>query len=389
MTGPIQSTLTYLDCPECGKQYDPRRLQTFCPDCKSPLLARYDLEKAGRTLSLESAAARPRGIWRWAEILPVLDERHRLTLGEGDTPLLHAERLGDSIGHRAIYIKDESGNPTGSFKARGMAAAISKAAELKVKGMAIPTAGNAGGALAAYAARANMEAHVYMPKDAPAANQQEVKAFGADLALVDGLISDAGKVAGEQAAKHKWLDVSTFKEPYRLEGKKTMGLELAQDFHGELPEVIIYPTGGGTGLVGMWKAFEEMEELGWIGAGRPHMVTVQAAGCAPIVRAFEQGQERAEFWQNAETLAAGLRVPGPFADRLILRALSASKGTAVAVSDEEIVAAQKEMASQEGVMASPEGAATWAALKRLVAQGAVQPAQRVVLFNTGTGLKYL
>ncbi|HEX8990511.1 MAG TPA: threonine synthase [Anaerolineales bacterium] len=389
MTERISSSLTTLECPECGRQYDPRHLQTFCLDCKSPLLARYDLKKAGRTLSLQSAATRPRGIWRWAEILPVLEEKYRLTLGEGDTPLLHAGRLGKSIGYGNIYIKDESGNPTGSFKARGMAVAVSKAAELKVKGMAIPTAGNAGGALAAYAARANMEAHVYMPKDAPAANQLEVKAFGADLVLVDGLISDAGRLAAEEAPKHRWLDISTFKEPYRLEGKKTMGLELLRDFHGELPGVIIYPTGGGTGLVGMWKAFEEMEELGWIGSGRPRMVTVQAAGCAPIVRAFEQGRERAEFWQNAQTLAAGLRVPGPFADRLILRALSTSKGSAVAVSDEEITAAQKEVASLEGILASPEGAATWAALKRLVRQGSIQPDERVVLFNTGTGLKYL
>jgi threonine synthase len=384
-----QTTLAYLECPECRKHFDPKRVQTFCPDDKSPLVAQYDLQKAGRTLSLQSAEERPRGIWRWAEILPVRDPIYRLTLGEGDTPLLPAQRLGTSIGLQRLFIKDESGNPTGSFKARGLAVAVSMAAQLKVKGLAIPTAGNAGGALAAYAARAGMEAHVFMPKDAPRANQLEVKAFGADLVLVDGLISDAGKLAGEQAVKHKWLDVSTFKEPYRLEGKKTMGLELAEQFAGELPDVILYPTGGGTGLVGMWKAFEEMEQLGWIGPQRPRMVTVQAAGCAPIVRAFEQGAEHAEFWQNAETLAAGLRVPGPFADRLILRALRESRGTAVAVSDDEITKAQHEMASSEGVFAAPEGAATWAALKHLAQQGAIQPGERVVLFNTGTGLKYL
>jgi threonine synthase len=234
-----------------------------------------------------------------------------------------------------------------------------------------------------------MEAHVFMPKDAPAANQTEVKAFGADLVLVDGLISDAGKLAGEQAARHKWLDVSTFKEPYRLEGKKTMGLELAEQFHGELPDVILYPTGGGTGLVGMWKAFEEMEQLGWIGSKRPRMVTVQAAGCAPVVRAFAQDAERTEFWQNAQTMAAGLRVPGPFADRLILRALRESKGAAVAVTDDEIAKAQHEVASMEGVFAAPEGAATWAALKQLAQQDIIGPDERVVLFNTGTGLKYL
>ena len=383
------SNLTTLECPECKKHFDPKRVQTFCPDDKSPLLARYDLDRAGRTLSLAAAAKRPRGIWRWAEILPVRDEKYRLTLGEGDTPLLPADRLGSSIGFRRLYIKDESGNPTGSFKARGLAAAVSMAAELRVKGLAIPTAGNAGGALAAYAARAGIEAHVFMPKDAPMANQMEVRAFGADLILVDGLISDAGKLAGEQAARHKWLDVSTFKEPYRLEGKKTMGLELAEQFGGELPDVVLYPTGGGTGLVGMWKAFEEMEQLGWIGPKRPRMVTVQAAGCAPIVRAFDQGAERAEFWQNAETLAAGLRVPGPFADRLILQALRESMGTAVAVSDEEITQAQHEIASMEGIFAAPEGAATWAALKHLVQQGTIRADEQVVLFNTGTGLKYL
>lgn len=389
MAGSPETSLMHLECPICGRYYDPKRVQTFCRDDQSPLLARYDLGKARRTLDLESASKRPRGIWRWAEIMPVREENHRLTLGEGDTPLLHAERLGDSIGFPQLFIKDESGNPTGSFKARGLAVAVSMAAELKVKGLAIPTAGNAGGALAAYAARAGMEAYVFMPSDAPMANQLEVKAFGADLVLVDGLISDAGKLAGEQATRHKWLDVSTFKEPYRLEGKKTMGLELAEQFHGALPDVVIYPTGGGTGLVGMWKAFDEMERLGWIGSKRPRMISVQAAGCAPVVRAFEQGKERTEFWQNAETLAAGLRVPGPFADRLILQALRESRGAAVAVQDEEIVAAQKEVASREGIFAAPEGAATWAALKQLARQGTVRPDMQVVLFNTGTGLKYL
>ncbi len=385
----MQSTLTELECPECGKRFNANHIQTFCPDCKSPLLARYDLDKARRTIDPQTVAKRPRGLWRWAEILPVRDETKRLTLGEGDTPLLPARRLGDSLGWKNLFIKDESGNPTGSFKARGLAVAVSKAVELKIKGLVIPTAGNAGGALAAYAARAGLEAHVFMPKDAPLANQLEVKALGADLVLVDGLISDAGKLAAEQAAKNKWFDVSTFKEPYRVEGKKTMGLELAEQFNWELPKVILYPTGGGTGLVGMWKAFEEMENLGWIGPKRPRMVSVQAAGCAPIVRAFQEGAERAKFWENAETRAAGLRVPGPFADRLILQALRASNGTAIAVSDDEISLAQKEMASREGVLAAPEGAATWAALKQLAGQGWIQPDDRIVLFNTGSGLKYL
>jgi threonine synthase len=288
-----------------------------------------------------------------------------------------------------LYIKDESSNPTGSFKARGLALAVAKGTELKVRDFVIPTAGNAGGALAAYAARAHAGAHVFMPRDAPQANQAEVRAFGADLILVDGLISDAGRLAAESAKKHKWFDVSTFKEPYRLEGKKTMGLELAEQFGWELPELILYPTGGGTGLVGMWKAFAELEALGWIGPKRPRMVSVQAAGCAPIVRAVEAQAERAEFWENANTVAAGLRVPGPFADRLILRAIRESGGTALAVTDEEILAAQREVASLEGVFAAPEGAATWAALKHLIHQGLAAPEERVVLFNTGTGLKYL
>jgi threonine synthase len=338
---------------------------------------------------MQKAARRPAGIWRWAEIMPVREEKHRLALGEGDSPLLPAARLGESLGFSNIYIKDESMNPTGSFKARGLGVAVAMAVELGIRDLVIPTAGNAGGALAAYAARAGLAAHVFMPQDAPLANQLEVRAFGADLILVEGIISDAGKLAAEQAAKHGWFDVSTFKEPYRVEGKKTMGLELAEQFHGELPEVILYPTGGGTGLVGMWKAFDEMEQLGWIGPKRPRMVTVQAAGCAPIVRAFDQGAERAEFWQNAETLAAGLRVPGPFADRLILQALRASHGRAVAVSDDEITECQKEVASKEGIFAAPEGAATLAAFKKLVQEGWIKTQERAVLFNTGTGLKYL
>ncbi len=385
----MESTLTYLECPECGKHLDAKRLQTYCLDCQSPLMARYDLERARRSMSPADLAGRPRGLWRWAEILPVHDANARLSLGEGDTPLIPAKRLGRMIGLDKLFIKDESSNPTGSFKARGLAAAVSKAIELKVKGFVIPTAGNAGGALAAYAARARVEAHVFMPRDAPASNQREVLAYGADLILVDGLISDAGKQAAEAARKQNWFDVSTFKEPYRLEGKKTMGLEIAEQFQWNLPDVILYPTGGGTGLVGMWKAFSELESMGWIGPRRPRLVSVQAAGCAPIVRAFEAGAGRAEFWENASTLAAGLRVPGPFADRLILRALRETHGTALAVSDAEIIQAQQELASQEGILAAPEGAATWAALKHLVEGGKIKAGEGVVLFNTGSGLKYL
>jgi threonine synthase len=293
------------------------------------------------------------------------------------------------VGLNSLTIKDESGNPTGSFKARGMAVAVSKAAELGVQHLVVPTAGNAGGALAAYAARGKISAHVFMPKDAPLANQLEVKAFGAELVLVEGMISDAGVLAAERARQRRWFDVSTFREPYRVEGKKTIGYELAESFRWNLPDVILCPTGGGTGLVGMWKAFEEIERLGWISSARPRMVSVQAQGCAPIVKAIAQDSDRAEAWEHAQTTAAGLRVPSPFADRLILRAIRQSRGTAVAVSDEEIGLAQAELAKKEGILAAPEGAATWAALKQLAQRGWIRPEDRVVLFNTGSGLKYL
>ncbi len=385
----MRSTLVDLECPECRKHFDADRPQTICTDCNSPLLARYDLDKARRGLDPETVARRPRGLWRWAEILPVRKEQHFVTLGEGNTPLVAAPRLAASLGLSKLMIKDESGNPTGSFKARGLCLAVSKAVEFRLKDLVIPTAGNAGGALAAYAARANIRAHVFMPKDAPSAHQREIKAFGADLVLVDGLISEAGRQAAEAAKEHHWFDVSTFKEPYRLEGKKTMGLEIAEHFGWKLPDVIVYPTGGGTGLVGMWKGFQEMEQLGWIGSARPRMVSIQADGCAPIVKAFQRGTDRAEAWQNAQTVAAGLRVPAPFADRLILRTIRESRGTAVAVSDQEIVAAQKELAEGEGLFAAPEGAATWAGVKALVRDGWIKPEEPVVLFITGSGLKYL
>lgn len=385
----MESALTHLECSECGRRHDAGRLQTVCTNCGSPLLARYDLDQARRTLEPKSVRSRPRGIWRWVELLPVPVEKNRLTLGEGDTPLVPIPRLGARVGLTRASVKDESGNPTGSFKARGLAVAVSMASELGVREVVIPTAGNAGGALAAYAGRARMQAHVFMPRDAPLANQLEVKAFGADLVLVDGLISDAGRIAAAAARDQRWFDVSTFKEPYRVEGKKTMGFELVEDFDGTLPDVVIYPTGGGTGLVGMWKAFQELEGMGWIDGRRPRMVSVQAEGCAPVVRAVERGSERIEAWPHAETNAAGLRVPSPFADRLILRAIRESGGTAVAVTDTEIDEAQGELASVEGLLAAPEGAATWAAAKRLVLDGWLKADERVVLFNTGSGLKYL
>ena len=381
--------LLHLTCPECGATYPADRLQTYCQACASPLLARYDLDQVRRHLTPEDLGRRPRGLWRWAELLPVRSPEHRITLGEGDTPLLPAPRLAAALGLRHLWIKDESLNPTGTFKARGLVMAVAKGVELGVRAFVIPTAGNAGGALAAYAARAGVEAHVFMPQDAPLVNQVEVQALGATLTLVEGLISDAARLAAEQARQQGWFDVYTFKEPYRVEGKKTMGLEIAEAFDWDLPEVILYPTGGGTGLVGMWKAFDELEALGWIGPRRPRLISVQAEGCAPIVRAFQEGAERARPWEHAHTLASGLRVPVAFADRLILRALRETQGLAVAVSDAEIQEAQKEMARQEGVFPAPEGAAPLAALRRLVAQGLIDPHERVVLFNTGSGLKYV
>jgi threonine synthase len=384
-----ESALTHLECPECGKKYDADRVQGFCQECCSPLLARYDLNKVASSVTPAQIASRARGLWRWAELLPVRKENFRITLGEGDTPLVPAPRLGAKNKINRLFIKDESCNPTGSFKARGLCVAVARALELGQADFVIPTAGNAGGALAFYAARSGSHAHVFMPKDAPPANQTEVRLAGADLHLVDGLISDAARQAADVSRGTNWFDVSTFKEPYRVEGKKTMGLELAESCNWHLPDVVIYPTGGGTGLVGMWKAFAELESLGWIDTKRPRMVAVQADGCAPVVRAFQNNAQRTESWENAHTIAAGLRVPNVFADRLILHLLRESRGTAVSVSDEEIVDAQRALAQEEGLLACPEGAATLAGLKNLVKIGWIQPDEMVVLFNTGSGLKYI
>jgi threonine synthase len=379
--------LTHLECSLCGKEYEADRLQRTCPDCARPLLARYDLKTAG-TLDRGSLITSEPTMWRYRALLPVQDVRGVVNLGEGFTPLLHASRLGGELGLSHLYVKDESLNPTGSFKARGLAVAISRARELGAKEVVIPSAGNAAGAMSAYAARAGLPAHVFMPADVPLPFRLECQALGAEITLVDGLITDCGREARQGAEQHGWFDVSTLKEPYRLEGKKTMGYELAEQFDWELPDVIIYPTGGGTGLIGMWKAFQEMAELGWIGEHRPRMVVVQSTGCAPIPRAFHAGEEFAAPWEGAETLAAGLRVPGAVGDFLILRALRESSGTAVAVSDEALVEAQMRMARLEGVFACPEGGATLAALETLLAQSWVTPDERVVLLNTGTGLKY-
>jgi threonine synthase len=386
----IHSFITHLECSKCHKEYSHLQIQTFCPDCKATLLPRYNLDAVKRQIDRADISHRKKGMWRWHELLPVLHEENQVSLGEGDTPLLSLPRLESELGLSRLFVKDESNNPTGSFKARGLAAAISKAKELGVEKVIIPTAGNAGGAMAAYAARAGLKSHIFMPRDTPFANMEESRIAGAQVVLVDGLISDAAALAGEKARAEGWFDVSTFKEPYRVEGKKIMGYELAESFGWQLPDVIIYPTGGGTGLVGMWKAFAELEALGWLeNTQRPRMVSVQADGCAPVVKAFQEGAPVCDFWQNAHTAASGLRVPKSFADHLILQDIYDSQGTAIAVSDESILESQKQLASTEGIFAAPEGAATLAALKELIKQGWVQPEERIVLFNTGSGLKYL
>ena len=384
------SYLAYLECSGCGKEFPHNKIHTFCPVCQSPLLSVYDLGKVRQEVDRDEVSSRAKGMWRWSELLPVLEKKNQVFLGEGDTPLLSLPRLGGELGLTKLYVKDESSNPTGSFKARGLSAAISKAKELGVQKVIIPTAGNAGGAMAAYAARAGLKAHIFMPKDTPYANVQESRMAGAEVILVDGLISDAAGLAGEKARDEGWFDVSTFKEPYRVEGKKVMGYELAEAFGWTLPDVIVYPTGGGTGLVGMWKAFAELEQLGWLeNSKRPRMVSVQADGCAPVVQAFQMKATSCDFWQNAHTLASGLRVPKSFADRLILQDIYESEGCAVAVSDEEIVESQKQLATREGIFAAPEGAATLAALRKLIDQKWLDPGEKIVVFNTGSGLKYL
>lgn len=381
---------THLECSQCHQHFNAYQLQSYCHTCQAPLLAVYDLAQARLSLDREVFSHRPGKAWRWQELLPLFDAHCRITLGEGDTPLLRLERLGTLLGVRNLYLKDESLNPTGSFKARGLAVAVSKAKELGVTKVIIPTAGNAGGALAAYAARAGLRACLYMPRDTPAANIEESRMCGAEVVLVEGLIGDAGKAASQKAQDEGWFDLSTFKEPYRCEGKKIMGYELAEAFGWCLPEVILYPTGGGTGLIGMWKAFLEMKALGWLERETmPRMVVVQAQGCAPLVRAFEQGAEVSTPWERAQTIATGLRVPRSFADRLILRYVRESNGTAVAVSDDEIRRAQMLLAKIEGIFAAPEGAATVAALEVLKRRGWVDEEERVVLFNTALGVKYL
>lgn len=384
------SYLSHLQCSGCGREYSHREIHTFCLDCQSPLLSMYDMKLVRQQMDRDEISGRQKGMWRWHELLPVITPENVVFLGEGDTALLKIPNVGKELGLANLFVKDESTNPTGSFKARGLASAVSKAKELGIKKVIIPTAGNAGGAMAAYAARANIQATIYMPKDTPRANIEESRMAGAEVVLVDGLISDAAGMAGERARAEGWFDLSTFKEPYRVEGKKVMGYELAEILGWKLPDVIVYPTGGGTGLVGMWKAFAELEELGWLErTKRPRMVAVQANGCAPVVKAFESGADFCDFWTNAHTIASGIRVPKSFADSLILNDIRQSDGIAVSVSDESILESQHQLGRLEGIFAAPEGAATLAALAALIQRKWIDPDERIVLFNTGSGLKYL
>src|SRR5205085_2687067 len=380
--------LTHLSCTSCGLHHDWAKLQNLCTACRKPLFAVYDLEQAGRALKRHALLTRAeKSLWRYRELLPVPIETSLVSLSEGGTPLLRAGRFGVSLQMQDLRIKDESQNPTQSFKARGMSVAVSMAKHLGATKLAAPSAGNAGGALAAYAARAGLEAHVFMPRDTPRANVVECEKLGAYVSLVEGLITDCGAEIARQKIQENWFEVSTLKEPYRLEGKKTLGFELAEQFAWRLPDVIIYPTGGGTGLIGMWKAFDEMEALGWIGRKRPRMFSVQASGCAPIVRAFEKGETSAPEFPNAQTIASGLRVPKAIGDFLMLNILRQSKGGAVAIDDEEMIRVGREVGANEGLFVCPEGAASFAALKHLRRTGQITSGERVVIFNPGSGIK--
>ena len=378
--------LTHLVCTSCGLRHESSRLQNLCTACQKPLFAIVDLAAAGRALTRKKLATREKSLWRYRELLPLPADVEYISLGEGGTPLLRAQMFEQNVD---LWIKDESQNPTQSFKARGMSVAVSMARHLGATKLAVPSAGNAGGALAAYAARAGLEAHIFMPCDTPRANITECRELGARVTLIDGLITDCGAEIARRKGAEGWFDMSTLKEPYRIEGKKTLGYELAEQLDWQLPEVILYPTGGGTGLIGMWKAFDEMEALGWIDKKRPRMFSVQASGCAPIVHAFETGEKIAAEFPNAHTCASGLRVPKAIGDFLILKILRESNGGAVAVNDETMIRVTREVGSSEGLFVAPEGAACFAALKSLCSAGKISRGERVVIFNTGSGIKYL
>lgn len=383
----MPSAMTHLECsrPGCDKVFPYSPAQNLCTTCKLPLLARYDLDKAAQTLTLDALKGRVNTIWRYEEVMPKADP---VTLGEGMTELVHTQRLGERLGLEKLYVKDEGQNPTGSFKARGLSAAVTMAHALGIETIALPTAGNAGGAAAAYAAHVGMKCVIAMPADTPAANILEARAFGADVRLIDGLISDCGKFIAEHAAAEGWFEVSTLKEPYRIEGKKTMGYELWEEFGGTLPDMIVYPTGGGVGLIGMCKAFDELEAMGLTGSRRPRMIAAQAAGCAPIVKAFEQHADVSTMWEDTATIASGLRVPKALGDFIILADLYRTNGTAIAVTDDEMMDACLEVARLEGIFAAPEGGAGVVAVEKLVEAGKIRADETVVIFNTGSGYKY-
>jgi threonine synthase len=382
------SLIKNLTCPECGTIHNASVINTVCINeaCRSTLFAKYDLNGG---LDRSMLLNRPATMWRYKEFLPVVEEKNIVTLGEGFTPIIPVENLKRFTGDNEVFWKDESGNPTGSFKARGISAAVSKAKELGIDTIATPTAGNAGGALAAYAARAAIKAVVYMPKQTPQVFKDECRLYGAELVEINGNISDCGRLVNELAAINGWFQISTLKEPYRLEGKKTMGYEIAEQFNWLLPDVILYPTGGGTGLIGMWKAFNELEQLGWIGSKRPRMVAVQSESCNGIVSAFNGGMQVSEFADGGFTIANGLRVPKPYADKVILRVLRETNGAAITISDAEMSAALKEIARSEGMLVAPEGAALWQAYKKLKATNWIMPGETVLMINTGSGYKYL
>jgi threonine synthase len=379
--------IAYLECTRCRAHIGAETPQTVCPRCvdqpAGSLYVRYDfahLRGSNPSDMVEASSAGWRGMWRYRAVLPEVEP---VTLGEGWTPMLKSKR------YPGVYVKEEGANPTGTFKARGMAMAVSMARQYGLRKLAVPSAGNAAGALAAYAAAAGIEAHIFMPRDVPFANYVEAVAYGADVTLVDGLISDCARMVAERKQQEGWFDISTLKEPFRVEGKKTMGYELVEQLGWEYPDAVFYPTGGGVGLIGMWKAFEEMEELGWVKPGkRPRMIAVQAAGCAPVVRAYTEGKNASQMWKNASTFAAGLRVPKPYGDAIMLDILKASNGIAMSVTDEEILASILDWARNEGIFLSPEGASVNAAYDKLIANGTLKPTDRVVLFNTGAGLKY-
>lgn len=381
------SLVTHLECARCGKQYEADRIQHLC-ECGSPLLVMYDMRKLAESVTKEEVAKRESSLWRYKEFLPVNDEANIVSLGETMTPFYQVKKVGEQIGLPNLFIKDEGRNPTGSFKDRGAALGVSKAKELGIRDIAMPTNGNAGGAWAAYSAKAGIRLTAIMPQDAPIINQKECASYGANTYLVKGLISDAGKIIGRAVEKYGWFDASTLKEPYRIEGKKTMGLEIAEQMGWEMPDAILYPAGGGVGLIGIWKALKELKEIGWVSGPLPKLICVQATGCAPIVKAFKEGKEVSEFWEDAHTVAGGIRVPKALGDFIVLRAVRETKGTAIAIDDGDTLHAMQQLSQLEGALVCPEGATTLVAARILREQGFLKESDRVVLLNTGTGLKY-